>query len=88
MAPNFNFMPRLQKSQASSIPDIRGADLAGYAAPRGGTTIGLAGQHIPRATLAIRYPLSAIRYPLSGAYGPYGGSLYWGAYTVGGWGSR
>jgi hypothetical protein len=25
-------------------------------------------------------------YPLYGAYGPYGGTAYWGAYTDSGWG--
>jgi hypothetical protein len=27
-------------------------------------------------------------YPLYGAYGPYGGTSYWGAFTEGGWGYR
>ena len=27
-------------------------------------------------------------YPLYGAYGPYGGTRYWGAYTYSGWGYR
>lgn len=27
-------------------------------------------------------------YPLYGAYGPYGGTSYWGAYTEAGWGYR
>jgi hypothetical protein len=27
-------------------------------------------------------------YPLYGAYGPYGGTAYWDAYTGGGWGYR
>jgi hypothetical protein len=27
-------------------------------------------------------------YPLYGAYGPYGGTAYWGGYTASGWGYR
>ena len=27
-------------------------------------------------------------FPLYGAYGPYGGTSYWGAYTDAGWGYR
>jgi hypothetical protein len=27
-------------------------------------------------------------YPLYGAYGPYGGTRFWGAYTYSGWGYR
>jgi hypothetical protein len=27
-------------------------------------------------------------FPLYGAYGPYGGTEYWGAYTFSGWGPR
>ena len=27
-------------------------------------------------------------YPLYGAYGPYGGTRFWGAYTYTGWGHR
>jgi hypothetical protein len=34
------------------------------------------------------YSDAYLGYPLYGAYGPYGGSLYWGAYTAGGWGFR
>jgi hypothetical protein len=34
------------------------------------------------------YSEAYVGYPLYGAYGPYGGSLYWGAYTAGGWGFR
>jgi hypothetical protein len=26
--------------------------------------------------------------PLYGAYGPYGGTAYWGSYTASGWGTR
>jgi len=27
-------------------------------------------------------------FPLYGAYGPFGGTAYWGAYTLSGWGYR
>jgi hypothetical protein len=34
------------------------------------------------------YSAAYLGFPLYGAYGPYGGPLYWGAYTAGGWGFR
>jgi hypothetical protein len=34
------------------------------------------------------YSNDYLGYPLYGAYGPYGGPLYWGQYTISGWGFR
>jgi hypothetical protein len=56
------------------IPGCRAAWACG---PRG-----CAWEPLCRRKAAQRY----YGYPLYGAYGPYGGTGYWGAYTLSGWG--
>jgi len=41
-------------------------------------------QHVCRRVCPGRYSCS----PLYGAYGPFGGTAFWGAYTGAGWGYR
>jgi hypothetical protein len=40
------------------------------------------------ARCRVPCPDGASCYSLYGAYGPYGGTPYWGAYTYSGWGTR
>lgn len=63
------------------LPATRAADLHRPTLRR---SAGHAGSH----TWYVGCTASYYCYPLYGAYGPYGGTSYWGAYTEAGWGYR
>jgi hypothetical protein len=74
VAADFGTMPVVKAEPLVAVPGCGSVWTCG--------PYGCGWRHVCRRVCPSRYSCS----PLYGAYGPFGGTGYWGAYTLSGWG--